>query len=74
MQTLHLKVSDKIYDNLLWLLSKFSKEEIEIIDDDDFATTQKYLQNELKEIDAGEAKFYSQEQLDKRLDKYEDNL
>jgi len=74
MQTLHLKVSDKIYDNLLWLLSKFSKEEIEIIDDDDFATTQKYLQNELKEIEAGEATFYSQEQLDKRLDKYEDNL
>lgn len=79
MRTIQLKIHDKVYDRILWLLSKFNKEEVEIISDDqDFAANQKYLQKELKEIESGKATFYSHDELDKRLDqvidKYENSL
>ncbi|MEA3495937.1 MAG: tRNA pseudouridine synthase A [Bacteroidota bacterium] len=65
-----MTVHDSVYDKLLWLLSKFNKEEVEIVSDDSgFIATQKYLQKEIEEIKSGEAVFYSQEELDKRLDK-----
>ena len=70
MHTARLKINDKIYDRLLWLFSKFDKEEVEIISDDiDFFSTQKYLQQELDEIKSGQAVFFSQEELDSRLDR-----
>ena len=79
MRTIQLKIHDKVYDRILWLLSKFNKEEVEIISDDqDFAANQKYLQKELSEIESGKATFYSQDEIDNRLDqvidKYENNL
>lgn len=70
MKTIQLKISDKVYDKFLWLLSKFSKEEIEIINgDENFINTKNYLQNELSEIDAGKASFVSEEELEYRLNK-----
>ncbi len=79
MHTIRLRISDKVYDKFLWLLSKFSKEEVEILSDDQgFISTQKYLQKELNEINSGEANFYAQDELDNRLDhviqKHENNL
>ena len=79
MQTIRLKIDDKVYEKILWFLSKFSKEEVEVItDNQDFISTQEYLQKELKEIESGKAVFYSQEELDNRLNeaisKYENNL
>lgn len=70
MRTLQLKINDKVYDKFLWLLSKFSKEEIEIISDDkDFLKTREYLQNELDEIQNGSAKFISQSEFENRIDR-----
>ena len=70
MKTIQLKISDKVYDKFLWLLSKFSKEEIEIINgDENFINTKNYLQNELSEIDADKASFVSEEELEYRLNK-----
>ena len=58
MHTLRLKVNDKIYDKLLGLLSKFNKDEIEIIaDTSDFIKDQKYLTHEYNEILDGTSKF-----------------
>ncbi|MDA3906443.1 MAG: hypothetical protein PF484_10235 [Bacteroidales bacterium] len=79
MHTIHLKINEKVYEKFLWLLGKFTKEEIEIISDDkDFISTQAYLQKELDEIKSGEANFYSQNEFEDRLDqaieKYEDRL
>ena len=31
MQTVRLRVNEKVYDKLIWLLSKFGKDEVEII-------------------------------------------
>jgi hypothetical protein len=79
MHTIRLKVNDKIYEKLLWLLSKFSKDEIEIvIENSTFSNDQKYLEKELNEILAGEAKFIgveeAEEQLEKSINKHENHI
>ncbi|NCT11049.1 MAG: tRNA pseudouridine synthase A [Flavobacteriia bacterium] len=68
MKTIHLKISDNVYDKFLWLLGKFSKDEIQIIDEkDSFTLTKKYLENELFEIENGKASFVSESELEDRL-------
>ena len=70
MQTIRLKISDKVYDKFLWLLSKFSKEEIEIVNEKkEFNSTKKYLDKELEEVISGKAKFISHNELENRLNK-----
>ena len=69
MQTIKLKISDKVYDKLLWLLSKFNKDEVEIVTDvDTFSETQQYLEKELNEIFNGKATFDSLEEFDRKLE------
>ena len=69
MHTIKLKISDKVYDNLLWLLSKFNKDEVEIVTDvDTYAETQTYLEKELNEIFNGEENFHSLEEFDEKLE------
>jgi hypothetical protein len=69
MHTLRLKVNDKVYDKLLGLLGKFSRDEIEIIaDTSDFTKNQKYLDQELNEILNGKANFIEVEEAEKRLE------
>lgn len=69
MPTIQLKINDKVYDRFLWLLSKFNKEEVEIISDNqDFLNTQHYLQKELEEIDNDSANLLSQDEFESRLD------
>jgi len=79
MQTIRLRIHDKVYDKLIWLLSKFNKDEIEIItEDSSFIETQSYLQNELDEINSSKAKFHSIEELESGLNsaikKHENNI
>lgn len=79
MHTITLKIHDKAYKNFIWLLSKFSKDEIEIINKDiSFLKIQSELQMELDEINEGKAKYYTIEELEERLEskirKHEDNL
>lgn len=70
MHTIRLKISDKIYDNLIWLLSKFSKDELEVISETaEFNENKKYLENELKDIKDGKANFLTIEETELRLDK-----
>jgi len=45
MQTITLKVEDSVSDKFLWLLSHFNKEEISIIDRDDYISDDEYLKN-----------------------------
>jgi len=69
MYTIQLKISEKVYDKFNWLLSKFTKDEIEIVSESsDLLVTKKYLQQELNEIESGKANFISQEELENRLD------
>ncbi len=51
MHTLKLKINDQVYDKLIVLLGKFTKDEVEIIlDEPNFNETKKYLDAELDEI------------------------
>ena len=69
MQTVRLKINDKVYDKVMWLLGKFNRNEVEIIPDDpSYIEYQEYLQNELDEINDGKAKFQSIYELEARLD------
>ena len=45
MQTVTLKLEDKITDKFLWLLSHFDKEEISIIDKDEYISDDEYLRS-----------------------------
>ena len=69
MHTIKLKISDKVYDKLLWLLSKFNKDEVEIVTDvDTFSETQQYPEKELNETFNGKASFDSLEEFDRKLE------
>ncbi|MDZ7775276.1 MAG: hypothetical protein U5L09_06510 [Bacteroidales bacterium] len=69
MHTIRLKINEKVYDKFIWFLNRFTKDEVEIIpEDEEFDETREYLEQELKEIESGKATFYSQEEVEKRLD------
>lgn len=70
MQTLKLRVSDRMYDKLMQVFIQLDASEVEVLDTDaSFEASRKYLQAELKEIEEGKATFYSLDELDQRLDK-----
>jgi len=76
MPTIRLQVNNHIYKHLMWFLSRFKKDEIQIIEEDQtFLSVQQYLQKELALIESGEAEYISIDELDRELqatiDKYE---
>jgi len=69
MHTLRLLVSDKIYDNILQMLSKFRKDELEIItENEEYLSVQRYLQDELNEMNEGKAGYQTLEDLENTLE------
>ena len=70
MHTIRLKINDKVYDKIIWLLSKFNKQEVEIINEDaEFFENQKYLEKELSEMLSGDASFIEIDEAEERLEK-----
>jgi hypothetical protein len=54
----------------MWFLSRFNKEEIQLIREDaEFVSIHDYLRNELEEIENGAAEFISIEEMDNELEK-----
>ncbi|SHI53603.1 hypothetical protein SAMN05444280_10370 [Tangfeifania diversioriginum] len=77
MQTIRLRVNDSIFQQLMWFLKRFGKNEIEVIsENDEYFSIQEYLKKELEKIENGTAEFISLNQLDEELEstirKYED--
>ncbi len=69
MQTIRLRVNDKVYKNVIRFLSKFSKDEVEVIEENEtFLSIQQYLEKELASVEEGTAKYTSIEALENRLD------
>ncbi len=69
MQTIRLRVNDKIYKNLMWFLGHFNKEEIQLIrENDEFISIKEYLNKELEKIETGTSEFISIDQLDDGLE------
>lgn len=77
MQTIRLRVNDKVYKYLMWFLSKFNKEEIQIIEENrEFSSVKDYLSKELIKVDEGTIEYFDLDELDSDLEntirKYED--
>jgi hypothetical protein len=77
--TLKLKIDDRIYDQLIQQLGKFSKDEVEIVlDEPNSVETKKYLDAELNEIMSGNAIFLTlneaEQRLETRIRKHEDHI
>ena len=77
MQTIRLRVNDSIFQQLMWFLKRFGKNEIEVIsENDEYFSIQEYLKKELEKLENGTAEFISLNQLDEELEstirKYED--
>ena len=71
MQTVKLKVKDGVYEELLSLLSKFEKDEVEVISepmDMDFRMNKKELADELDDLVRGKAKLIALDEVEKRLE------
>lgn len=70
MATLKLRVSDKILNKVLWLLSQFKSEDLEILESDQaFEQHKAYLAKEFKRLKSGKARMYSLEEADEALEK-----
>lgn len=65
---IRLNINEEILDKVLWLLSNFKKEDLEIIqEDEDFSHNKKKLEDILERLDSGEEKFFTQEQLNSKV-------
>ena len=69
MQTIRLRVNDKIYKHLMWFLRRFNNEEIEVITENDkFISVREYLQEELNKVEDGSTEYISIDQLENELE------
>ena len=56
MQTIRLRVNEKVYKNLIRFLSKFSNDEIQVIEENEtYLSIQQYLEKELASVEDGSA-------------------
>ena len=79
MHTIKLKIDDRVYDKLIWLLGKFTKDELEIVIEElDFTKTKKHLEIELDDILSDKANFLTVNETEQKLEnlirKHEDHL
>ena len=69
MQTIRLRVNDRVYRNLIRLLSKFNKDDIQVIEEDEnYLSIQQYLKKELSTVEDGSAEYIDIDELDNTLD------
>ncbi|MDP4764348.1 MAG: hypothetical protein NWQ55_07870 [Salibacteraceae bacterium] len=68
MATIRLQISEKVLDKVLWLLGHFSKDEVEIIEEDlAFIEQKEFVQKELDRMDKGEVDFVSMEEMNRQV-------
>lgn len=69
MQTIRLRINDKIYKNILWLLGRFDKEELQVIEEDEqFVSAKSYLIKELERLNNEEVELFEIDDIDRKLE------
>lgn len=69
MQTVRLRISDSIFKQLMWFLSRFNSDEIQVIkENDEFLSVKKYLHDELSLVEEGKSQFMSIEELENKIE------
>ena len=70
MHTIRLRINDKIFNNLIWFLGKFNKEELQIIEENNqFSSVQDYLKKELVKLDNGKEDLIDIDEVDRELER-----
>lgn len=60
MTTLRIQINDRVLEKVLWLLGHFTKDEVEIVEEDlEFLQNRQEIQDELARMDKGEASYIS---------------
>lgn len=77
MQTIRMMVSDIVFDNLMWFLSRFNADEIQVIkENNEYVSIRNYLQHELNQLEEGKIEYLTLEalehQLEETINKHED--
>jgi hypothetical protein len=69
MATVKLRVNDEILDKVLRILGQFDADELEVIEEDEaFLETRKMLHERAAQLEKGEVKTYSIEEVDAILE------
>ena len=63
MQTITIRVHDSVYEKVKALLAKFTKEELELVEDD-FDQIRRELHETLARVERGEEKTYTMEEIE----------
>jgi succinylglutamate desuccinylase len=70
MTTIRIRVNEKVLDKVLWLLGRFSKEELEIVGEDTlFEANKRYLDDALNRMEQGKSQSFTIEEADIILEK-----
>lgn len=70
MNTVQLEINDSVYDNVMEFLSKFKKNEINIVIENSHLTkNREFIANEISKIDSGNVVLHSQEEFESRIEK-----
>jgi hypothetical protein len=70
MTTIKLKVNERVLEKVLWLLSQFTPDDLEVVTtEDEFATQKAELQKELNRYETGEARVFSVNEADQLLER-----
>jgi antitoxin component of MazEF toxin-antitoxin module len=69
MHTVRLNVTDSVYEKVMSALGTFSKDDVEIfLENDQFLIDQKYIEDELQEMENGNAQYMTMEEVNKHLE------
>ena len=62
-------MNDRVYKNLMRLLSKFGRDDIQVIEEDEnYLSIQQYLKKELSKVEDGSAEYIDIDDLEDTLD------
>jgi len=69
MQTIRIRVNNRVYKNLLKVLSRYKHEDVQVIEEnDEFISTQQYLKKELDRLEKMNSGFIDIGELDNHLE------
>nr|WP_322624006.1 hypothetical protein [uncultured Flavobacterium sp.] len=69
METVHLRINERVYEHVMWLLNQFDRNDVEIVSEE-FLRNKAELEEDLRAIEAGEMKMYTIDEAEEIIDKY----
>lgn len=69
METIHLRVNEKVYEHVMWLLKQFDTNDVEIVSDE-YLKNKAELEETLRLSDSGQLKYYTIDEAEKIADEF----